>query len=90
MFVSIIDQSVSLIDLLPINHTSYFSKKSINPENDGHERRTCKIQNRMSVKLSRCSIFKHLAKNKGMQRAMASIVPSFAHAKPWHVAAKRF
>ena len=25
------------IDLLPINRTSHFSKKSINPENDGHE-----------------------------------------------------
>lgn len=24
-------------DLPPINRTSYFSKKSINPENDGHE-----------------------------------------------------
>jgi hypothetical protein len=26
-----------LADLLPINRTSHFSKKSINPENDGHE-----------------------------------------------------
>jgi hypothetical protein len=24
-------------DLLLVNHTSYFSKESINPENDGHE-----------------------------------------------------
>ena len=24
-------------DLPPISRTSYFSKKSINPENDGHE-----------------------------------------------------
>ncbi len=26
-----------LPDLPPVNRTSYFSKKSINPENDGHE-----------------------------------------------------
>jgi len=26
-----------VFDLLPINRTSHFSKKSINPENDGHE-----------------------------------------------------
>ena len=26
-----------LTALLPISRTSYFSKKSINPENDGHE-----------------------------------------------------
>jgi hypothetical protein len=30
-------RTVIAFDLLPINRTSHFSKKSINPENDGHE-----------------------------------------------------
>jgi hypothetical protein len=37
-------------DLLPINRTGYFSKKSINPENDGHENK--QIQRRADQQLN--------------------------------------
>ena len=60
-----LNQAECNFDLLPINRTIYFSKESIDPENDGHENKRKPAALKLSVNTQRSSQSDSQHRSKG-------------------------